>query len=41
MAQALRQHLGPDVPIALGLEGGYDYDATAASVRATIEGLQP
>jgi len=39
MARLLRQHLGPDIPISLGLEGGYDYDATSAAVVQTIIGL--
>ena len=39
MAAELRRHLGPDVPICLGLEGGYELDSTAAAVIATIEGL--
>ena len=39
MAAALRRHVGRDVPVALGLEGGYDFESTAAALTATIEGL--
>eukprot|EP00667_Euglena_gracilis_P010057 EG_transcript_10228 len=39
MARLLRRHLGPGVPISLGLEGGYDYAATAGAVLHTVEGL--